>query len=211
MKSRAGTIRSGRSGMTLMEIMVVLAIILILISVVVTAGKSLQERAAVDLTRSMFEVLDTALQQYYDDFSKFPFITHVDAANLVLDTDSDGYRLDAFIGEYSISKGAFPLPTDPMCAAFESSSALFYFLNKVPNSRKIAAAMSESLITSKDDGGMPIMITLDATSETIDLPRYIDAWKTNIRYEYIDGTAFPVLTSAGPDKVFGTGDDITNK
>ena len=38
---------------------------------------------------------------------------------------------------------------------------------------------------------------------------YVDPWGTEIKYER-RGKKRPLLTSAGPDKEFGTEDDITN-
>jgi hypothetical protein len=87
---------------------------------------------------------------------------------------------------------------------------LFYFLNQNPSSRAIASAVSDTLITNKDASGNDITITIGG-ADPIDLPRYIDPWGMSIRYEYLPGTAFPTLTSAGPDRVFGTPDDITSK
>jgi prepilin-type N-terminal cleavage/methylation domain-containing protein len=42
--------------------------------------------------------------------------------------------------------------------------------------------------------------------------RLYDPWGMPLNYVYVPGTdSFPKLTSAGPDKLFGTGDDITSK
>ena len=77
-------------------------------------------------------------------------------------------------------------------------------------SRVIVEAVANSLVTNKDYSGADITITIGA-NPPIDLPRYVDPWGMSIRYEYLPGTAFPVLTSAGPDKIFDTPDDITSK
>ncbi len=191
---------AGQFGFTLVEMVVVIATILILASVFLGVGKYLTVRASIDLTASELEVLATALQQYYDDFEAFPFITNVS------DSDSDGYWLDEFIGEYLAVQGTIPMDID-----FESSAALFYHLQKNTNTRMIINAMTDSLVTNKDASDINVQITLSATGEQVDLSRFIDAWGTSIRYEYADGTAFPVLTSAGPDEVFDTSDDVTSQ
>jgi hypothetical protein len=94
-----------------------------------------------------------------------------------------------------------------------SSTALFYFLDKHPPSRVIAEGISNSLVTNKDASGVDIKLEkLPVGSGLfVDLPRYVDPWGISIRYEYLPGAAFPVLTSAGPDKIFDTPDDITSK
>lgn len=203
------TMCSGRCrGMTLLEVLIVLATILILIGAVLTAGKMLQQRAAADLTASLLEVLDTALQQYYDDFGKFPYLTVKDITG---DTVADPYGRAHL--EYDLG-GTLPpdvfsadLP-EPLAAV--SSTELYYFLSRNPSSRMIANAISDSLITSKLTGGTAVVLNLPG-NQTIDLPRYIDAWQMSVRYDYVSGAGFPILTSAGPDRTFDTADDITNK
>lgn len=202
----------GHSGFSLVEMVVVLAVILILAGALLGVGKYLMIRASVDLTESQLEILATALQQYYDDFEAFP-VTVKD------------YNLDGAVDEYDESHLESDLQgtvtpddaVDDLIAAEEetppasaSSAALFYYLDKNPNSRKIVEALTDTLISSNDTSGQPIQVTLTATGQTISLPRFIDAWGTSIRYEYIDGTAFPTLTSAGPDTTFDTEDDIVN-
>lgn len=207
------------SGMTLMEILVVLTIILILMGAVITAANALRRRAAVDLTQSMLDVLDLAIQQYYDDRGQFPFFTHDDpdadgTYTLRQDISGDNRLLDEFIGAYTPVSGTIPPnPTvDPILLAFETSSALFYYLDRNTDSSQIAEAVSDSLITNKDATGTGVTITIQTLPpKTIDLPRYIDAWQTSIRYQYRTGAAFPVLTSAGPDKKMDTADDVTNE
>ena len=38
-----------------------------------------------------------------------------------------------------------------------------------------------------------------------------DVWGTELSYEWIQGNAFPILISAGPDKVFASVDDVSNR
>lgn len=195
-----------QSAFSLVEMLAVMAVILILAGVLLGVGKYMTVRASVDLTESELEVLATALQQYYDDYEglvavPFPFVT-----DGVTDADSSGYLLDEYLGitpPYSI-QGVIPSAQE-----FSSSSALFYFLDRNPNSRRIVEALMDSLISNKDASGAAIKITIGSNPQ-IDLPRFIDAWGTSIRYEYLPGTAFPVLTSAGPDEQFDTSDDIVN-
>jgi prepilin-type N-terminal cleavage/methylation domain-containing protein len=199
----------GQSAFSLVELIVVLAVILILAGTLLGVGKYLMVRANADLTASELEVIATALQQYYDDFGKFPFFTMDNTGAYVTDADGSGFLLDEYMNivGYTVFQGDIPVPANDL--GFDSSAALFYFLDKNPNSRKIVEALTDSLISSKDTSGQSIQITL-AAGQTIDLPRFIDPWGTSIRYEYIDGTAFPKLTSAGPDMTFGTPDDIVN-
>jgi prepilin-type N-terminal cleavage/methylation domain-containing protein len=38
-----------------------------------------------------------------------------------------------------------------------------------------------------------------------------DVWGTVLSYEWTEGSAFPILISAGPDKTFATDDDVSNR
>ena len=206
-----------QSGFSLIEMVVVVATILILAGALLGVGKYLKVRAAADLTRSELEVIATALQQYYDDFDgEFPFFTADNTGTDVTDGDGSGFLLDEYmniVGGYTVISGTIPVPADD--PGFDSSSALFYYLDKNPNSRMIVEALTDSLISNKDVSGLAINLrpaggAADG-SDDIGLPRFIDAWGMSIRYEYTDGTAFPVLTSAGPDAAFDTPDDVTSQ
>lgn len=191
-------------GFTLMEVLVTAAVILILISILIGTGRRIKERAAEDLTRSMLEVLCTALEQYYDEAERFPFEANAGFSQ----TDLEGLLAAGVNPPDSLQEkdgGSVWIPN-------ASSAALYYFLNRIPSSRTIAAAVADTLIAGKDALGQPIRMEQPVGSGVwIDLPRYIDSWKTSIRYVYRQGWAFPVLTSAGPDRIFGTPDDITSK
>ena len=208
--------KRGQSGMSLMEVLVALAVILILISTLIGVGSFVKTRANLDLTKAMLETLSTALTKYHSDFGDFPFDTDINGNGILELLEYDQAAL-----ETGLVGAVVPAPPPVLLVEKDgngnwiptaSSAALFYFLDKNPSSRTIAAAVPNSLITNKDDSGAAIQFTFTAPpNNMIDLPRYIDPWKISIRYEYLTGTAFPVLTSAGPDKVFDTPDDITSK
>jgi type II secretory pathway pseudopilin PulG len=202
--------------MSLMEVLVALAVVLILISTLIGVGGYVKTRAQIDHAKGMLETLCTALARYYDDQvpKAFPFDTDTNG-NGVLDAADNYLQMHL---EVDLSGTVTPAPppvlleeTDGigMTVSTASSAALFYFLDKYPSSRAIVENIANTLITNKDDNGTDIQINIGGM--IYDLPRYIDPWGTSIRYVYLDGTAFPTLTSAGPDKVFDTPDDITSK
>ncbi|MHC5184294.1 MAG: type II secretion system protein [Planctomycetota bacterium] len=204
----------GQSGMSLMEVLVTLATVLILISALIGVGRYVKARADIDLTRATLETLSTALAVYYDDFGAFPFDTDTDDDDIL-----DDYFAADLVNDISVYSGlmvtlntAVLLEKDGNNSdvSTASSAALFYFLDKNPSSRDIVDGVSSTLVSNKGaDGITPVKITIGGTE--YDLPRYIDPWGMSIRYEYLPGTAFPTLTSAGPDKIFDTPDDITSK
>ena len=63
---------------------------------------------------------------------------------------------------------------------------------------------------SLDDLTKPEMIGGELKRPYLDQPP-TDAWGTPIQYKYTGGEEEPVITSFGPDKKEGGGDDITNR
>jgi len=103
---------------------------------------------------------------------------------------------------------------------------MYYFLSRLVQCREILAKIDDSLITDRDKNGKQMVITVDGREYP--LKRVIDAWGKTLRYDYYEelfppyNTAnlanmkktkrnFPVVISAGPDKIFNTNDDIRNR
>jgi len=104
--------------------------------------------------------------------------------------------LDAALQEYYDFTGYFPIYQDAP-SLVERSEFLYNELNRTPSSRKILEKISSSLIENNPG--------------TADMPEIYDPWGTVLDYIYVAGDTFPKLTSAGPDRQFGTPDDITNR
>lgn len=100
--------------------------------------------------------------------------------------------LDGALQEYRQFKGDFP--------GQAGSAGLYNELRSVPTSREILDKIDDSLIVSKSKGaGAP------------PVPGMYDPWGGELDYLYGPDDTFPRLTSAGPDKIFGTADDISNR
>jgi prepilin-type N-terminal cleavage/methylation domain-containing protein len=200
---------------TLIEVLVTLAVILILAGALVGGGKYLKTQAERQLTAGEIEIISTALEQYYDAYKKFPF------SNRDIDPTPDG-KPDSYTKlhlEWDIAGTVSPASLtmeekagDNTFVSYASSAALFYYLDQNKDCRQIIEAIASRLITNKDAlTGAALTITVGGTP--VDLPRFIDAWGMSLRYEYMSGYgyAFPVITSAGPDKTFDTTDDLTSR
>ena len=95
---------------------------------------------------------------------------------------------------------------------YTSSELLYFFLSRIPECRETLDEIDSSLITDKDDNGYRMKLKIGAGYYP--LLRIIDPWDKTLMYDYSNEIArktFPIITSAGPDKIFGTADDITNK
>ena len=107
--------------------------------------------------------------------------------------------LEGALEEYKEFQGDFPgQPVKDFTSAAAHSEYLYAELNSIPGSRKILEKISGSLIENKFG-------TADSPAEIY------DPWSTALEYRYAPGDNFPVLVSAGPDRVFGNADDIINR
>jgi prepilin-type N-terminal cleavage/methylation domain-containing protein len=109
--------------------------------------------------------------------------------------------LEGALEEYKEFQGDFPgQPVKDFTNAAAHSEYLYGELYSIPGSRKILEKVGDSLIKHEvDTGTIP------------PVPEIYDPWGTTLDYRYVAGDNFPELISAGPDKIFDTADDITNK
>ncbi|MHC4461513.1 MAG: hypothetical protein ACYS6W_12645 [Planctomycetota bacterium] len=117
---------------------------------------------------------------------------------------------------------------------YSGSEVIYFFLSRISKSRKTLEKIDDSLITNEGSGKQPMQINIvfPGGPKIFPLRRVIDPWGTTLHYDYYPDFAdytgpgglagylgrvdkskrnFPEITSAGPDKIFGTGDDITNR
>jgi len=107
--------------------------------------------------------------------------------------------LECALQEYCEYTGKFPeQPEKNFTNVLVHSEYLYKELRLIPESRKILEKIADSLV--KNEYG------------AADTPAEIyDPWGTVLDYRYVAGDNFPELVSAGPDKIFGTADDISNR
>jgi type II secretory pathway pseudopilin PulG len=218
-----------KSGWTLVEILVVIAIIIILISVMAGVAKRIDDQGKERLCRSTLTLIDNALEQFRDFGYEYK---SADFAGLVFPLDCNDYPVqrDVLIPTLRKALGATTVTIEPNDLArpithqyeYSGSEALYFFLSQVPDCRVTIDKIDKSLLTNKDNVGNEMKLVIDGVSYP--LIRIIDPWGSTLRYDYYyDDTlfplkpelatrkTFPVITSAGPDKQFGTGDDVSSR
>ncbi|OHB72875.1 MAG: hypothetical protein A2Z25_05210 [Planctomycetes bacterium RBG_16_55_9] len=112
--------------------------------------------------------------------------------------------LDSALQEYRDFTGRFPeqIETDSVKAMIHSEY-LYGELRAIPVSQKILERIDATVIKNQySPPGVPLAQTA---------PELYDPWGTVLDYRYVPGDHFPLVVSAGPDKTFGTADDITNR
>ena len=219
-----------KTGVTLVEILIVVAVIAILTTMVVGIATRISNQSKEQLTKNTFALLNAALGQFrdYGYNYKVPIAAPAPERDfyrgLDFPLDCNGFDQDglkAALGKalgatgVSISGGVHDDPN------YSGSEALYFFLSRVPASRQTLDKIDESLITnlSSDKRPMDIQIDFPGGPKMYPLLRIIDPWGTTLHYDYYNELIpdpkmkrnFPLITSAGPDRIFRTGDDISSR
>jgi len=201
-----------KTGFTLVEMVVVIAIVAVLATMVVGIAAHIDSKKDQKRARRTIVLLSTALGQFHDygfnydkdsDYAAFGF--PLDCNDFVAGWVEDA--LEAALGAENV------LISDPN-ASYSGNEVMYLLLSMVPASRETLGKIDRKLIASRD-----ATITIDG--RVYPLLRVIDPWGETLLYDYYEESipppdsdearTFPVITSAGPDRLFGTDDDITNR
>jgi prepilin-type N-terminal cleavage/methylation domain-containing protein len=217
-----------KAGVTLVEILVVVAIVAILATMVISLAARIDSHGKERLTENTFALLNAALGEFQD----YGYSYEAPYSEFDFPLDCNGFSKDKLENtlEDALGLGATDVSIigDHNDPNYSGSEALYFFLSKVPESRKTLDKIDSSLITNEDADEQPMKITIGSGEDAKEysLLRIIDPWGETLRYDYYDEQPpplsdledmlesvrnFPVITSAGPDRVFGTDDDITNR
>ncbi len=219
-------------GVTLTEMLVVVAVIVVLASLVITTATHIRNQSDRQLTENTIATLTAALQQFADFGYRYNN-SIIDYSDFDFPLDCNGFPPAGPISIETTLEAAFGLlpPANVLITDLSGSTAfnykpeysgcevLYFFLGKVPQSKKTLDKIDRSLVTDEDDYGNKMKVTIDGREYL--LLRVIDPWGTTLHYDYYNEEVFPVtpyykrtfpvITSAGPDKTFGTADDISSK
>ena len=107
--------------------------------------------------------------------------------------------LDSALQEYHEFTGRFPEQKEANYTnAAAHSEFLYGQLQAIPAAQKILQKIDATRVENKY-----------GTTQTP--PEIYDPWGTPLDYRYVAGENFPRLVSAGPDRTFGTTDDMSNR
>lgn len=216
--------------------LVVVAVIVVLASLVITAATRIRNQSSQQLAENTFAALTAALQQFADFGYRYNNVVYSD---FDFPLDCNGFPPSGLVSiEATLENALLPLATVSITdlagstafnrkLEYSGCEVLYFFLGKVPQSRKTLDKIDRSLVTNENDDGDKMIITITDTVSgritTYPLLRVIDPWGTTLHYDYYYELAttillkrdsrktFPVITSAGPDKRFGTSDDISSR
>jgi len=220
-----------KTGVTLVEILIVVAIIAILTTIVINITARVDNQAKGQLAESTIAILTNALEQFHDygynydnsfiDYSAFDFPLDCNGFDRPDLTATLGSALGAgtvlIIGfdnddtEYAVVDHYIE---------YSGCEVLCFFLSQVPASRQTLEKIDSSLITDEGTAGnIKVSRVVRIDGKDYPLLRIIDPWGETLHYDYYYEYApdpdskrnFPVVSSAGPDRVFGTTDDISSR
>lgn len=111
--------------------------------------------------------------------------------------------LDGALSEYMDSQGAFPIPPAMATGPAARGQFLLQTLESVAASRQLVDRIDKGLFKDRwplpHDGGPDGQVEI------------YDPWDMALDYTFGPSDSIPVLRSAGPDRIYGTADDITNR
>jgi type II secretory pathway pseudopilin PulG len=210
--------RGHRTAITLVEMLIVVAVVAILMAMVIRMAGRIDTQAGERLAHATFGLIDTALGQFAENRFRY------DGAyrDFIFPPDCTGFDQAGFENTVAGALGAVTAAVsggvyDPN---YSSSAGAYLFLSMVPQCRAPLEQIDESLLTDKDAAGSSLKITVDdgRNARVYPLVRFIDPWGTSLRYSYCEDLldpatrrTFPILVSAGPDRLFGTADDVTSE
>jgi len=228
-----------KCGLTLIEILVVVAVIAILVTMVISVATRIDNQGKEKVTVGVIEILNTALEQFneydynyqgsYSDF-EFPldcndfFLTDI-KSTLEDALGTAALEIIGIEGDYSVNQNVDFKREDAGC------QVMCFFLNRLVENRKALEKINSYYVTNEgtcNNGTIDVHIMIRIDEQTYPFYKVIDAWGKTMRYDYYDEQeppigdyelgvmkdtkkTFPVITSAGPDKEFGTPDDISNR
>jgi len=221
-------------GLTIVEMLIVLAIITILASIVITVATRIENRTKEQLTQGTLEVIDTALEQFRNFNYKYHSST-VDYSDFDFPLDCNDFSVgdvqmlleDALGATSVVISGGLHDPS------YSGAEVMYFLLSQVPACRETIGKIDSSLLTNKGTDGQAMYIDISfsgggVSEQKYPLFRVVDPWGETLRYDFYreesplptpamvnrmkkSKRTFPLITSAGPDKLFGTADDVENR
>jgi type II secretory pathway pseudopilin PulG len=208
--------------------LIVVGIIALLTAMIVGVARRIDNQSKERLAENTIAIINTALGQFKD--YKYDY-NDINYRGFVFPLDCNGFdvTLNQPQNVLSAALGAAVAMTPEPNTTFTGCEVMYFLLSRIPECRSTLDKIDKSLITSKGTNGQPISITIGGVGgNSYPLMRVIDPWKTTLRYDYYDERplpltktqfnnmlesrrTFPVVISAGPDRIFGTSDDVKNR
>jgi len=189
-------LRGRQRGFSLMEILVAISIIAILLGIGAFGLSKVQAEARRAQTRSMFEGLEGALTEYKTQTTK-------GAPNHAATGDFNWAAINANLNlsseRFVYAMSTVPQANQMLLAAVSSGSS-------ESNKRIFASKDGDNFDEIYDAWSTPVLYRSNNLTWAVAPEATINGDLSDPKYQ----TKFPAFFSAGPDKEFGTTDDVTS-
>jgi prepilin-type N-terminal cleavage/methylation domain-containing protein len=219
-------------GFTLIEMLMVVAIITVMVAMVIGLAKRIDDQGKERLCQDTLNLIGNALEQFRDfgyEYPDNPLYLPAErqffkGLKFPIDCNSFGQTALQDIITRVLN---VPVPVAISVTAtgylpeYSGSETMHLFLCEVPDCRTTLDKIDKSLKTDLDNN--KVQMTININGRIRPLTRIIDPWEKSLRYDYYDEVVlpsfpdedtkktFPIVTSAGPDGIFDTADDIINR
>jgi len=210
--------RTDKYGLTLIEMLIVVGIIALLTAMIIGIARRIDTQSKERLTENTIAIINTALGQFQD--YKYDY-NDINYRSFSFPLDCNDYVAFAATLENALglTAGSITLTGGTHKPDYSGCEVMYFLLSQIPECRTTLDKIDKSLITCKGSNNQNMSITVGG--QIYPLLRIIDPWGTTLLYDYYDETVnppnpksrrtFPVVMSAGPDRIFGTNDDIKSK
>lgn len=224
-------------GITLVDMLLAVAIIAILTTIVLTAATSIQHKAGVQKCDGILAAVNTALHSYAEFDYDLPLSSAMNDdetafyRSLKFPPDCNEYAIGDVenLIEDVLNRNEVSVSIDDVGEDFDPNGVMYFFLNRLPKCRQALKRIDPEYITctqNKSGDYQSITVTAGNRDRVYPWNRIVDPWGKALKYDYYDETEvlnnnfgdavetlrnFPLVTSAGPDGIFNTDDDITNR
>jgi hypothetical protein len=197
----------------------------VLSSIAVTVTLRVESQSKEHALGHTFALLDAALGQFCDYQYRYPY----QYADFRFPLDCNDFPVVALQKTLLATTGAADVlvlnhvhPNGTEYVEYSGCEVMYFLLSQIPEVRGTLAKINPSFVTNKNGEGNLVTISIN-NGPAESLLRVVDPWGTTLRYGYYRTRSpdwsplpetkktFPVLISAGPDRVFGTGDDLNNR
>jgi prepilin-type N-terminal cleavage/methylation domain-containing protein len=214
---------ANKTGLTLVEMLIVVAVVVILTTMVIGLAGRITDQSKEQLTESTIAILTAALGQFHDYEYRYKDLNYA-GFDFPLDCNDFPQSLLETTLASALGATSAPITGGVHHPSYSGCEVLYLLLSQVSECRKTLDKIDESLITNLGVDKQPRNITVTYLSGSVknySMFRIVDPWGTTLKYDYYyevlippdprQKRTFPVITSAGPDKQFGTADDISSR
>ncbi len=158
--------RRPRGGFTLIELLTVVAILCILIALVVGAVGGIKNYWSRVATTQMFQSLSTALQQYYSEYSAYPWVNTAAPNTTLVTACADFKTVDVTLQPTSGTSG--------VAAVDQPAATLFNVLNaRLGHGAAFPGGTPETLVKKTIGASSTVVYTYSV---------YVDGWGRQVYY-----------------------------